>query len=187
MRLPAEEHEDDLLYFCKRLEGLGVDLVTLHPRLLKEKYGRPPRWRLIKLVRDELSIPVFGNGDVANYGDWKRRRAECDCAGIMLARAAVRSPWVFGLLRGREADAGYSLTVDLLETAERFAQLLKAHQPREFEESRTHRFFFYFCENLSFDHQPKMAIRRAPNADAALEILREYFQACPEDRVKNFI
>jgi tRNA-dihydrouridine synthase B len=187
LRFPASGDEAGLLSLCNGLVSAGAEGITLHPRLPSESYGRPPRWGLVALLAKSLSVPVTGNGDVRTEADAERRFRETGCARLMIGREAVRRPWVFRLIEERRRNPSFRMSVDLLETAERFTELLEAHQPREFWKSRARRFFFYFCDNLRFAHHPRAATQTADTPANALGILRAYLEANPEERYREEI
>jgi len=77
MRSGFEESDEAyLIEFAKMLEGEGVDYVTLHPRHGKLSFRRNADWRLVKLLKDNLKIPVVGNGDIAAPEDAAARIVE---------------------------------------------------------------------------------------------------------------
>jgi tRNA-dihydrouridine synthase len=73
LRIGFTDDFDYLLNFCRRLEGEGTELITLHPRTAGEKFRRSPRWDYVSALRRELHIPVAGNGDIATAADPLRR------------------------------------------------------------------------------------------------------------------
>ncbi|MCL2600436.1 MAG: tRNA-dihydrouridine synthase family protein, partial [Treponema sp.] len=94
LRIGFSDDFDYLVGFCRRLESEGVDMITLHPRTAKEKFKRTARWDYVGALRNELRIPVAGNGDVAD-AEGLIRRAMGPCDAVMVGRAAVRRPWIF--------------------------------------------------------------------------------------------
>jgi nifR3 family TIM-barrel protein len=84
----------------------GVDVVALHPRTAKQMYRGRADWSRIARLVETLSIPVVGNGDVAEAADVGRMFRETGCAGVMIGRASMRNPWIYrqaaDLMAGRE-------------------------------------------------------------------------------------
>tara|TARA_B110000438_G_C15800452_1_gene644909 strand:+ start:1253 stop:2233 length:981 start_codon:yes stop_codon:yes gene_type:complete len=78
-----------------RLEQLGIKALTLHPRTTVQKYNGSANWDLIKNLKQIVSIPVIGNGDVKNIDDIKKMFEYTACDAVMIARAAQGNPWIF--------------------------------------------------------------------------------------------
>jgi tRNA-dihydrouridine synthase len=163
---------------------VGLDFITLHPRLEGQKFRRKGRWDFVERLAAELPIPVVGNGDVLSHRDWAARVAEAKPAGIMIGRGAARRPWIFSLIRGKAASPDFSMKVDLEGTAYRFLELVETRLPPEFHLTRARRFFFYYSDNFSFAHHLKWKLDNAPDLNAMRSILAEYFAEVPGDRVR---
>jgi tRNA-dihydrouridine synthase len=186
LRLGEDEDYARLLSFCRMLVGEGTELITLHPRVRKDKYGRPARRQYVSRLASDLSVPVYGNGDVDSAANALEYMEKYPCAGLMIGRAAIQKPWIFGAIR--RAGVGLSFEqaqIDHLEVSRFFLEMLEIHQPPEFHISRAHRFFFYYCDNFSFAHHIKMKIQRAESFAEILALLEEYFEKCPDDRFEN--
>lgn len=78
-----------------RLEKLGVKAITLHPRTVKQQYTGISDWSLIKELKEAVSIPVIGNGDITSGADAQRMIEETGCDAVMIGRAALGNPWIF--------------------------------------------------------------------------------------------
>lgn len=77
------------------IEDCGADAVTVHPRFVKQGFSGHADWRIIKEIKEKLSIPVIGNGDVFKPELALQMRAETACDGVMIGRGALGNPWIF--------------------------------------------------------------------------------------------
>lgn len=94
---------------AKACESAGAKLVAVHGRLRTEYYQGISDWGCIKRVKDAVSIPVIGSGDVKTEEDMVRMLNETGCDGVMIARAARGNPFIFKrfkhyLLTGEKLD-----------------------------------------------------------------------------------
>jgi tRNA-dihydrouridine synthase B len=86
---------DDVIPLLKRFEDLGVAAIAIHGRTRKESYTGASDWAYIASVKRELSIPVWGNGDVKTAADAIRMFEETGVDGVMIGRAALHNPFIF--------------------------------------------------------------------------------------------
>jgi len=187
MRSGFEESDNKYLVdFAKMLECEGVDYITLHPRHGKLSFRRTADWSLVKLLKDNIKIPVVGNGDIASPEDVQRRFVETNCDGIMIGRNAVASPWIFALSEMLLKHGGYRLEVDLLSVYKEVLQGIKNDLPEHLHKSRGHRFSFYFAKNFVFSHDIFKKIRNVDKIDFMIEIIEEYALRNPDERIKVF-
>ena len=86
----------------KILESIGVSAITLHARTTKQQFTGQANWDYIKELKENVNIPIIGNGDIATYSDYQSIISHTKCDGIMIGRAALGNPWVFSQIHNKE-------------------------------------------------------------------------------------
>jgi nifR3 family TIM-barrel protein len=76
-------------------EDCGLDAVALHARTREDGYTGQARWEYIAAVKDAVSIPVIGNGDIRTPEDAAAMVDVTHCDAVMIGRAAPSNPWIF--------------------------------------------------------------------------------------------
>ena len=78
---------------AKIIEKAGASAIAIHPRTREQGYTGVADWNLIKEVKDNVSIPVIGNGDIKTIYDAKRMLEETNCDAVMIGRSTIGNPW----------------------------------------------------------------------------------------------
>lgn len=96
-KIRAGPNENNLVYLdiAKVLEEAGVSMITLHPRTVRQGYSGKADWDRIKQLKESVSIPVCGNGDVETPEDALRMMEETGCDYVMIGRATRGNPFIF--------------------------------------------------------------------------------------------
>ena len=187
MRSGFEKNDPErLVNFARMLEDEGVDFIALHPRYAKLFFTRNADWGLVKLLKEKLTIPVIGNGDITGPEEAVKKIETTGCDGVMIGREAVKSPWIFRLCKAVMDGENFTLDVDarevFIKTLEQTAEFL----PARLHKSRAHRFCFYFAENVKFSHELFRMIRSAERIDTIIGIVQHYYGRNPAEAVLRF-
>lgn len=86
---------NDVIPLLKRFEEIGVAAIAIHGRTRNEAYTGASDWNYIAQVKRELTIPVWGNGDVKTAADAIRMFETTGVDGVMIGRAALHNPFIF--------------------------------------------------------------------------------------------
>ncbi|MBQ8590506.1 MAG: tRNA dihydrouridine synthase DusB [Firmicutes bacterium] len=100
MRIGWDDESIVAVEFAKAMEEAGASAVAVHGRTREQFYTGVADWSQIRAVKEALTIPVIGNGDVFCGEDAIRMMKETGCDFVMIARGAMGNPWIF-----REATA----------------------------------------------------------------------------------
>ncbi|WP_296861120.1 tRNA dihydrouridine synthase DusB [uncultured Methanobrevibacter sp.] len=86
--------KNNALEMAKIIEESGASAITVHPRTRHQRYDIPADWSIIKDVKEEVSIPVIGNGDIRTCFDAKEMIEYTNCDAIMIGRGVLGNPWI---------------------------------------------------------------------------------------------
>jgi len=129
---------DDATVNCvevaRAAESGGASAVALHGRTRSQGYAGRADWSLIRAVKEAVSIPVLGSGDVWSAADALRMRRETGCDAVLVARGACGNPWIFRDLRASEEGQempGAPTRHEWMETVMRHVHLQIQHRVRQ--------------------------------------------------------
>ena len=93
-RLGWSNDTKNFVEFAQLMQEAGASAVTVHGRTRSQGYTGEADWDIIKQVKESVSIPVIGNGDIKSGEDAKRRLEETGVDAIMVGRATLGNPWL---------------------------------------------------------------------------------------------
>jgi nifR3 family TIM-barrel protein len=133
IRSGFNDEEKNAVEVAKALEDAGADMIAVHGRTREQYYSGQADWQMIRRVKEAVSVPVIGNGDVDSPEKAEQMMNETGCDLVMIARGARGNPWIFrqaeAILRGEECPALPELPLRL-DTAVRQIEML-AEQTNE--------------------------------------------------------
>lgn len=112
--------------FAQMAEEAGASAVAIHARTWTDGFSGEVDYSVIKTLKDQLTIPVIGNGDIHCYEDGINLMKETGCDGVMIGRSALGAPWIFSDSVNIEPSLRYRL-----KAAGRYLELVNEYQPVE--------------------------------------------------------
>lgn len=100
IRAGWDEDSINAVEIAQRAEQAGVSAIAVHGRTREQFYSGNADWGIIRRVKQAVTIPVIGNGDVRTVQDAERLLAETGCDGVMVGRAACGNVWIFRQIAG---------------------------------------------------------------------------------------
>jgi len=162
--------------FCCLLEDQGVDLITIHARLNREKFCRKPRWAAVGKIRDAVSVPILVNGGIFSVDDARMSLEQSGADGLMIGRGAVEKPWLCADI-AREI---YGVPTNCQRRSDveiyfKFVSLLEHRFAPERRLGRLKQFTSYYAAPFTFGHHLAAAIQSSTTIDQAKQRAAEFF------------
>lgn len=126
MRTGWDADSRNAVELAQKMERAGAAAVCVHGRTRQQMYAPSADWEMIRRVKEAVSIPVIGNGDIFCAADALRMLEQTGCDGVMIARGAQGNPWIFRELIAALEGRPYTppTVAERLEVAYRHAQSL---------------------------------------------------------------
>lgn len=167
---------------AKMAEQCGVEHIQVHGRTREQGYKGEANWDIIKAVKEAVSIPVSGNGDVTTIKFALRRFNETNCDGILIGRGAMQNPWIFrqinDVIEGRKPfqPSFADKQAVLLE----FFELLREDMPELPALGKMKQLAGHFTKGLRGGAQFRQTLYHSHSADEILANIGIYFATLNE-------
>ena len=152
-----DEKSINAVEIAKVIEKAGASGITVHPRTRAQGYSGKADWNIIKQVKENVKIPVIGNGDIKTCYDAKRMLEETKCDAVMIGRGVLGNPWLIreciDFLNGKEIKEVTIL--DKLNMVIRHLNYLLEFKPEKLAilEMRTQ--IGYYLKGISKDYKQR--------------------------------
>ncbi len=164
---------------ARLIEDAGASAITVHPRTKEQSYCVDADWSIIQDVKNEVSIPVIGNGDIRTCYDAKRMLDETSCDAIMIGRATLGNPWLIRqcveyLECGKEPRK--VTKEERLEMIKRHTELLFERKPEKVAISRMRLHAAYYLKGLYRSVEIKPKIFKTNTKEELYDLVENYMK-----------
>jgi nifR3 family TIM-barrel protein len=172
------DHTINAVETAKLAEECGAEHIALHGRTKEQGYRGLANWDLVKQIKEVVSVPVSGSGDVSTIQQAFDRFRETGCDGVLIGRGAMANPWIFRqieeTMHGREP---FQPTLEdkralLLE----YFDMLREDMPQLAAIGRMKQLAGQFTRGLQGGALFRTALYHSHSVDEILDRISEYFE-----------
>jgi len=163
--------------FGYRMENAGCDMICLHPRTRSQIFSGKSDWNLIKKLKEKLTIPLIGNGDINSVKDIISMFMETECDSVMIGRGVLGKPWIFRNIKehfesGEVSDISWMEKIKIIK--EHFELEIKNKgESKASIEMRNH--FSHYTKGLQGGAKVREFINRCLDSEDVLEAVETLF------------
>ena len=183
VRTGYSESTINVVDVAKMAEQCGVEHIQVHGRTRDQGYKGLANWEIIRQVKEAVSVPVSGNGDITSIENGMKRWRDSGTDGILIGRGAMQNPWIFrqfqDVLEGKEPyqpDVAEKKAV-LLE----FFEMCLEEMPELVALGKMKQLAGQFTKGLVGGAQFRQTLYHSHSADEILDNITKYFASLERD------
>ncbi|MEK6336362.1 MAG: tRNA dihydrouridine synthase DusB [Acidobacteriota bacterium] len=178
------DHTINAVETARLAEACGAEHIALHGRTKEQGYRGQANWELVKQIKETVSVPVSGSGDITTIQQAFDRFRETNCDGVLIGRGAMANPWIFRQIEdtmyGREP---FQPTLEdkravLLE----YFEMLRQDMPQMAAIGRMKQLAGQFTRGLRGGALFRTALYHSHSVEEILGRISEYFEAISAGR-----
>lgn len=170
---------------AKIIERAGASAIAVHPRTRTQGYSGKSDWSIIKKVKESVSIPVIGNGDIVSVYDAERMLLETGCDAVMIGRGVLGNPWLIKqtieYLETKKEPSEVS-SFDKIEMMRKHLNLLASvkEEDKAILEMRSH--LAWYLKGMKGGHEIKRRIFQTKSRKEIDAILNDYEKELKDEK-----
>lgn len=181
LRLGWDHENRNVVEMAKRLEACGAAAFCIHARTRSEMYSPGIHPEYIRAVKESVSVPVIGNGDIFSAADAEKMVAETGCDGVAVARGALGNPWLFEEIHQGAAFVAPTKKERITEALRHFQYMIEDKGERvAVAESRAA--IAYYTKGLNGSSRIRGKMNFANTAEEIITILSEFIEQDENDK-----
>lgn len=161
--------------FAKVMECSGVSAVAIHGRTKEQFYSGTANLEIIKRVKEAVSIPVIGNGDITDGASAKNMLDKTGCDSIMVGRGALGNPFIFQSIKKMLAGETYSepTLLEKQRAMQRHIELMRETKPERVGVPEMRKHFAWYVKGLPHSAKLKVQAFSAKSYEELFDLVNE--------------
>jgi tRNA-dihydrouridine synthase B len=180
-RLGLDDQRCNYLDLGRLCEANGIDAVAMHARTARQMFSGEADWSHLARLKEALTIPVIGNGDVREPEDARRMLEQTGCDGVMVGRGATRNPWLFRQIAAQLAgDRWPEPTLnDRRDLVLDHFRMVAAREEGAFALHKLRKFTGWYTHGLPHGRKLRHSINELPDVPSFLAAVERFFDSLP--------
>ncbi|MHB1420008.1 MAG: tRNA dihydrouridine synthase DusB [Bacillota bacterium] len=184
MRSGWDEQNIVAVELAASLEEAGVKAIAIHGRTRKQFYSGTADWEIIRRIKEAVTVPVIGNGDIFEPGDAVRMQQKTGCDGMMIGRGALGNPWIFSrtiALLANEPVPEYPSATERIHTALHHLDMVIVDKGEKVGVKQMRKHLAWYIKGLRGAAHVRDQVNKLEQRDAIEEILEQYLDCLQHD------